>query len=147
MARPSPASLVKGICLVAAAAVAAMLLPISAVAKVEPGIDRDFSVIAKFDSSRVNDEGRTIIEDNLFRGGRKVGTSTTTCRSPGKIIRCKLVFRLPKGNILGFGDAGKGSGPAQILDGTGAYRNAAGTLQGKLVRKETLLVTFHIDKP
>lgn len=145
MGRPSLASLFYWTCLVATA-VATLLLPLSAVAKVEPGIDRDFSVIAKNDSTRVNGDGKTIIEDNLFRGKRKVGTSTTTCRSPGKVIRCRLVFRLPEGVIYGFGDAGKDSGPARILDGTRAYRNASGTVQGKLVRKETLLITFHIDK-
>ncbi len=124
--------------------VLALALP-SGAAAVKPGIDRNFSVVERFASSSFK-HGTTTLRNDLVRRGRKVGSDRFRCRTPRKVTRCRVVYRLSEGSIRARGDVGKGSGPFRITGGTRAYRGASGTVQGRKLRRHTVLVTFHITK-
>jgi hypothetical protein len=73
-------------------------------------------------------KGTSSAIEDVFRGGKKVGTDRVVCKQVTESkASCKVTLILAKGSILAtFAPSGNG-GSIKVVGGTGAYKGATGT--------------------
>ena len=141
--------------LVLAAALAAAAAIVTAATATGQGTSAGSTTIrVSAKSTSFNQVGQGIgsvitLTDDLFQNGKKVGTDVVACvvTGPGNVQQCYATDTLPKGEISSMGP----SDPAQtrftvgITGGTGAYRDARGTIDINIIDQTNSTYVYHVD--
>lgn len=88
---------------------------------------------------------KEIINNSLrYRGGSPAGTGVYTCVQRGATLDCDTAWALPDGIFITHEliDLQGGSLSGRIIDGTGRYKDATGTIKGTGRSDGSALVTF-----
>ena len=93
----------------------------------------------------------TTFTDDLFAHGRKVGRDQVMCvaTGPGKFLECLGTDLLPKGEVESIGvfdPAHQSRLTVGIVGGTGAYRDARGTIDIAVLSQTKSTYTYHFDR-
>ena len=93
----------------------------------------------------------TTFTDDLYSHGTKVGRDQVVCTAtgPGSILECLGTDLLPKGEVVSsgpFDPAHQTHLEVGILGGTGAYRDARGVIDIKLISQTKSTYTYHFDR-
>lgn len=92
----------------------------------------------------------TTFTDNLYIHGKKVGRDQVVCiaTGPGSFLECTGTDLLPKGQVESVGafdPAHQTHLTVGITGGTGAYRDARGTIDIRLLSQTKSVYTYHFD--
>lgn len=92
----------------------------------------------------------TTFTDDLYAHGKKVGRDQVTCiaTGPGSFLECYATDLLPKGQVESVGPfdpVHQTHATVGISGGTGAYRNARGTIDIKVLSQTTSTYTYHFS--
>jgi hypothetical protein len=79
--------------------------------------------------SQGNTKTGFVSREDVLQGGKKVGSDVLRCTFGKGKARCRVTVTLPKGTVVGTFTIAESSngGAITVVDGTGAYADAAGT--------------------
>jgi hypothetical protein len=92
----------------------------------------------------------TTFTDDLYAHGRKVGRDQVTCiaTGPGSFLECYATDLLPKGQVESVGPfdpVHQTHAIVGISGGTGAYRDARGTIEINVLSQTKSTYVYHFD--